>query len=372
MEPTVLIRRERRAAPRVPNWTAFPLARQVQQLISARGLLRRGDRAVIGVSGGADSVALLHVLTLLKGPLALTLTIVHIDHQLRATSADDARFVQALGARFNLPVIVEQRNVEAIAQRSGWSLEDGARRVRHQLFIEAADRVSARAILLAHTADDQAETVLMRLLRGAGPTGLGAMTLTRPCGQEPGPVRPNSLMVVRPLLQSWRADILTHLAKAKLTYRQDESNQDVRFLRNRIRHELLPLLEREYNPNIRTGLLQLAEQCRVDTGALAAGVRRIWKRTVKGLPSGQWSVSISTLRRQPLALQRQVIREMIRALQGDLARFEFRHWLVLEQLMVAKPVGTVTDLPGGIRCIKGQDRLVCERAAKPAADPLED
>jgi tRNA(Ile)-lysidine synthase len=307
---------------------------------------------MVGVSGGADSVALLHILVRLQAPLRLKLSIVHVDHQLRPDSAADAAFVQALAARFKIPAVIEQRDVEALCRTHRWSLEDGARRIRYESFVKAAARWSAGVVALAHTADDQAETVLMRLLRGSGLTGLAGIPVTREA---------EGIRIVRPLLNCWRHEILDYLADAGLTYRQDASNADRRFVRNRIRHELLPLLAREYNPKIKQALVQLAGHSRVDSTYLESAALRHWKRMARPSRRGQVCLRLPALARQPQALQRQLLRQALRQLQGDLNQFEFRHWLQLERMLGPRAARAAVDLPGGVRVVREQDRLCFQR-----------
>ncbi len=321
-----------------------------QQLVSGK------PRMIVAVSGGADSVALLHVLVALRPLLQSTLHVAHLDHGLRGASREDAQFVQRLGVQWNVPTTIERRPVRDICHREGWSLEDGARRMRYQFFLDVARRVSAEYVALAHTADDQAETVLMRLLRGTGLTGLGAMPITRPladAGEGAG------IWVIRPLLEVWRRDILAYLEAHRLSYREDATNRDSRFLRNRIRHELLPLLEQHYNPRVKGALTQLAEQSRWDERYLQDAARRQWKRLVKiQAPSAVW-IRVSSFLRQPKALQRHLVRQAVQSVRGDLMRFEFRHWREIERLFVERPLGTQLHLPGGVELRREEDRVLC-------------
>lgn len=327
-----------------------PLLDRVRRAIAAHRLLAAGDRIVAAVSGGADSVALLHLLVSLQPSLRLVLHIAHLDHGLRPESAQDAAFVQGLGERWGVPTTIERREVAAICAREGWSLEDGARRVRYQFLLDAARRARAGRVALAHTADDQAETVLMRLLRGSGLLGLGAIPITRQLDDD--------IAVVRPLLQVWRRELLGYLEEHGVTYREDATNADGRFVRNRIRRELLPLLERDYNPAIKKALTQLAEQSRCDDAYLQEAAGRQWKRMVKDRRPARIEISMAMFRRQPNALQRQLIRLAVRQLQGDLSRFEFRHWLEVERLFLDRPEGSVVDLPDGLRFRRDGERVV--------------
>lgn len=324
-----------------------PLVARIRHAITDLQLIRRHDRVVVGVSGGADSVALLHLLVRLRPSLRLTLYVVHVDHQLRAESAEDAAFVQELAARFNVPAVIERRDVAALCRREGWSLEDGARRIRYQCFLESAARYSTRVVALAHTADDQAETVLMRVLRGSGLTGVAGIPVTRDAA---------GIRIVRPLLGCWRREIVAYLASAGLTARDDASNADRRFVRNRIRHELLPALSRDYNPNIKAALVQLAGHSRIDETYLQSAARRCWKRVAR-TSHGDVSLKLTTLARQPEALQRQLVRHALREIRGDLNQFEFRHWLELERLLKPRASHAEVHLPGGVRVRRERDRL---------------
>lgn len=334
------------------------LLAQVRRTIAAHRLLSAGDRVVVAVSGGADSVALLHVLISLQPLVRLTLHVAHLDHGVRATSHEDASFVDTLARRWRIPSTIERRDVKALCARAGWSLEDGARRVRYQFLDEVARRYGMRRIALAHTADDQAETVLLRLVRGTGLMGLGAIPVMRKL--ESG------VWVVRPILEIWRQDILAYLNEVGLNHRDDETNRDQRFVRNRIRGELLPLLARRYNPNIKHTLTQLADQSRWDYAYLHAAAGRQWKRATKAShPSHDIAISVRVFRHQPKALQRQLVRRAVEHLRGTVGQLEFRHWLEVERLFLSRPVGTLLALPGGVQFRRERDRVVCERLSPP-------
>lgn len=330
---------------------------RVQQAVIRHQLMQPRARIIVAVSGGADSVALLHLLIQLRQAWKLTLHVAHLDHGLRAASAEDAAFVEALGTRWHLPTTIETRDVGAVCARHGWSLEEGARHVRYEFLLEVARRHSAHAIATAHTADDQAETVLMRLLRGTGLMGLGAIPMKRQQGQ---------IWIVRPLLGLWRREIVAYLQEAHLTYREDLTNTDPRFVRNRIRHELLPLLERDYNPNVKGALAQLAEQSQWDYTYLQEAAGRQWKRTVKIRPSAVVEVSVAAFLHQPPALQRQLVRQAIQQVKGDLRSFEFRHWMEIQRLFTERPIGALVNLPGDVQLRRDKDRVMCQRITQRA------
>ncbi len=243
-------------------------------------------RLLVGVSGGADSVALLHLLVE-KGCRP---HVCHLNHRWRGAEADaDAEFVRALAGKLKLPVTIKARKVGPT--------EDAARKARHEFFHECAKATGIHTLALAHTADDQAETILLRLIRGAGPTGLAGMAAEREFGK---------LHVVRPLLNISRSEIVEYLQARGLAWREDASNRDVRFLRNRVRHVLLPLLEREFNPGIRRVLLRTAEVLRAEAAAdepTSAQRREIRRRLgplgfkqveeVRKRIGGEWEVKLT-------------------------------------------------------------------------------
>jgi len=212
-------------------------------------MLAGGETVLVAVSGGADSVALLHLLHELAPVWRLTLHVLHVDHGLRPDSAADGRFVRELGERLGVPVDVERVHV------GPGSVEAAARAARYAALEAAAARVGAARIALGHTLDDQAETVLMRVLEGAGVRGLAAIP----------PVRGR---IIRPLLDIRRAALRDMLAAEGLDWVEDPSNRDPKFLRNRIRHELLPLLAAAYSPDVVESLARVARVARETVNAL--------------------------------------------------------------------------------------------------------
>ncbi len=246
--------------------------------------LAPGEALLVGVSGGADSVALLSVLV----EVGWQPHVCHLNHQLRGADSDgDAEFVRQLATRYGLPSSIEACTVARD--------EDSARRARQEFFGRVAERTGLKKLVLAHTADDQVETFLMRLLRGAGVPGLVGIWPERQLG---------TLRVIRPLLKVRRLEIMEYLTAKKLSYREDKSNADTRFTRNRIRHELLPLLEREYNPAIRDVLLSTAEILRDEDFYL---LHHVAQRFYMAACQND-AVNVKTLANYPTAIQRRVLR----------------------------------------------------------------
>jgi tRNA(Ile)-lysidine synthase len=232
------------------------LRARVLRTIEAHAMLARGRRALVALSGGSDSVALLHVLRELEseGQLALA-GVAHFNHTLRAAADQDEAFCRNLAAKLGLPFEAGRGDVRALARAERRSLEDAARRARYAFLETAAERLKADVVAVGHTRDDQAETFLLRLLRGAGPRGLAG-------------IRPISGRVIRPLIAISRNELRAYIAERRLEFREDESNADVTIARNRVRHELLPAL-REFSPNAVDVLAREADVARQDEDFLS-------------------------------------------------------------------------------------------------------
>lgn len=229
----------------------------VRTTLDHLGVPGGGETVVVGLSGGADSVALVDTLAELGRLRGFAVVAAHLDHGLRRDAADDAAFCANLCAHLGVPLECGRADVRARAAREGGGLEDAARRERYAFLRRVKQERGAAWIAVAHTRDDQAETLLLRLLRGAGLTGLRAM-------------RPRSGDVLRPLLRASRADVLHHLAARGLAWREDPTNADPALLRNRVRHELLPYLEARFNPQARAALARSAALLADDEQALRA------------------------------------------------------------------------------------------------------
>mgnify|MGYP001271705734 CR=1 FL=1 len=275
------------------------MLRRIDQTIRDRALLRRGQHVVIGCSGGADSIALLHALWFLREHWQLRLTVAHLHHGLRGADADaDADFVRDLCARRGLPFLVEHIAVPAVqADSPGHSMEMAARAARHAFFLRALRETGAHAVALAHHRDDQAETVLMRLLGGAGLEGLAGMAYRA----EPQP----GLVIIRPMLDMSRAEARAFLARHRLAWRDDASNTDLAILRNRVRHRLLPMLAAEGFPAAVAALVRLADIAREENAGAAA-----WRARQK-IPRRDQPLSVRGWTRRSVADQRRRLRAWI-------------------------------------------------------------
>ena len=208
------------------------------------------DSVLVAVSGGPDSVCLLTLFKLIQRPLNLKLAAAHVNHRLRKSSDRDEAFVKSLCGKYKIPLYVRRVDVSSVARKRQLSLEEAGREVRYNFFIRQAKRLRLKKIATAHTCDDQAETVLMRLIRGAGVKGIAAIRAKR--SQE-------GLDIIRPLLNVSKETILNTLRASSISYRKDPSNRSTLYLRNRIRRNLLPQIQREYNRQFQRNLVNLAD-----------------------------------------------------------------------------------------------------------------
>ena len=297
----------------LPSRTICPvqdLHKRVLAYLRSRELMRAGDRVCVAVSGGADSVALLRLLLDLRAELGIVLSVAHVNHNLRGADADaDAAFVAALSAEHRLELHAASEDVRAYAQQHSMSLEAAGRKLRYRCFSRLLREGIATRVATAHTADDQAETVLLRLLRGSGPRGLRGILPSRHTRVEAGD--PPALSsrgvegrILRPLLSTRRADLRSYLRDIGQLWREDASNSDLAFARNRVRAELLPLLERDYNSSLVHVLASTAEIARAEEEFWDAELARLAPEVLT--PTGR--LRVRELLRQPLAVQRRLIR----------------------------------------------------------------
>jgi tRNA(Ile)-lysidine synthase len=286
----------------------------VVRFIREHALMNAGDRVGVAVSGGPDSVALLRMLLELRADLGIVVAaVVHFNHQLRGKESEaDERFVRALAEKHGLEFLRAEGDTAAAAETSGEGVEAAARKQRYEFFADVLRAGNMDCIATGHTLDDQAETVLMRVLRGAGTRGLAAIRpMVRIVEVKSGEQR-----IVRPVLGVRRADVVEYLRGVKQDFREDASNRDPRFLRNRIRHELLPLLERGYNPQIAEALAQMAEIARAEEQHSERELSEAWREVARwkaetATPGKGRGVILAAraLARLPLALQRRILQQ---------------------------------------------------------------
>ena len=272
---------------------------RVREFVRQHDLIARGTRVLAAASGGSDSVALVLILRALADAGELTVSgVAHFNHQLRPSADDDERFTASLAQRLGLPFFADREDVAARARRQRRSLEDAARTARHHFFERARVASGADLIALGHTRDDQAETVLLRLTRGAGLRGLGGM-------------HPKNGAIVRPLLACRRHELRACLAEQSEPFVEDESNEDVSIPRNRVRAELLPLLEARFNPAIVDVLADQAEISRDTWAWVSAKESELDARSVRRSTAADGApvceIDVAELTAAPLALRRALL-----------------------------------------------------------------
>ena len=317
------------------------LEQRVLQFIREQGLIEGEEVLLVGVSGGPDSVCLLHILSELHETLGVSLHIAHLDHMLRgADSAADSRYVSDLAQRLGTPATVERRDVGAYQKEHRLSLEEAARKVRYDFYCDVAESIGAKRIALGHTKDDQVETILMHLVRGTGLAGLRGM---QPITTWQG--RGGTLLLVRPLLEVTRVEIEEYCRAHELKPRRDVSNYSPAFLRNRLRYELVPLLE-SYNRNISGALLRTARTAADDLSFLEEHVSVAWSQVVTEQPNGLLLNSEALLSLHP-SLQRHLLRRVLGQILGELTDIQLIH---IEKMMdaLSKPAGRRLSLPRGL------------------------
>lgn len=312
----------------------------VRRTILDYDMISPGEQVVIGVSGGPDSIALLHCLKRLSTELKFGIFVVHINHGVRPESEEEAEFVKRFAAGLEVPIVVRRINGKALKQGS---FQELARDARRQIFTEVSNDVGAAKIALGHNANDQAETVLQRLLRGGGTTGLGG-------------IHPKRDRIIRPLLFVQRYEIEQYLQEQGLEYRTDLSNFKPVYLRNKIRLELLPLLEREYNPRLVNILGKSARVLQEEDAFLEELAEHEFLTSVSKI-DGSYLVSLSMFSR-PLPIAKRVVRKVCAKLTMDPRGLEYDHVSRIIEFARIGYSGGFLELPNGVKVYKEQQALL--------------
>ena len=344
------------------------LEQRVINFIQEHNLFSVGDKLVVAVSGGADSVCLLHILMQCRAELGVELHVAHLDHQIRGAESDsDARYVSDLAKRLGVPATIERRDVAAYRDQEGGSLEEVAREIRYSFLAEVTGGIGASRVVVGHTCDDHIETILMHLLRGAGTAGL--------CGLQPRSIlqcggNGEWLEVVRPLLNVTRQETLDYCQRHNLAPRSDSSNESLSFLRNRVRLELLPVL-RSYNPSIDKALLRLAGIAGDDVYFIEEQASSLWKELTREEDDVIY-LDRDKMVALPRAIQRQVFRGAVKQLRGNLRDVEADHIEAMVDFL-SKPAGKTLCLPDGLTLSTeyGQLVLTSAQASTCPLPPLE-
>ena len=327
-----------------------------------------GRCIVAAVSGGPDSMALLLLLERLRSSLDFALHMAHADHGLRGEeSREDARFVEAAARGLGLPFTLGLLDVSALRAERRMSIEEAAREARYAFLAETASALGAPVVALGHTADDQAETLLMRLLRGSGSAGLAGMTAV---SSLPAARRGDRIALVRPLLDFTKAETRAYCTFRDVTPREDSSNTALEITRNRVRLELLPMLER-YNPRIRQALLRLGASAALDHDFLVQAADEARDRLAADSEQGGVSISRAGFLALHPALRRHVLRRVYAELAGSAVGLSHRHVEDMARLASGR-TGARLSLPGGLAFEVGYDtlRLAPAHARTESAAPI--
>jgi tRNA(Ile)-lysidine synthase len=331
---------------------AETLLDRVAGIISRYSMLEPGDRVGVAVSGGADSVVLLHLLHLLAPRLQITLALLHVNHQLRGAESDaDEEFVGALAAALEVNLLVTSGTV------TGGNLEQAAREIRRKFFQKCMREHQLRRVALGHTRGDQAETVLFRLLRGSGLAGLAGMQ----------PVTPDGL--IRPLLTTSREEIREWAIAEGVSWREDSSNANRQFARNRLRNEAIPLLSREFNVNLEGVLAGTAELAQTEEDYWSEQIEGTYREIAKRNALGS-ILQVQALKALHLAVQRRVIRRALREVRGDLRSLDFAHIDAVLQICYSAHGHDRVIVPG-VDALRSFDQLLLTRPGELNSGPRD-
>jgi len=320
---------------------------KVKKTIKKYRMLESGDRVIVGVSGGPDSMALLYVLNQIKEEYNLVLKVAHLNHGFRGKEAKkEAQFVEDTAKKLELPFEVKTFDVPAYKKKSSLSSQEAARVIRYQFLEDVKEQFHASKIALGHNTDDQAETMMMWLLRGSGLKGLGGMPPVREGG------------IIRPLIEATREEIETFIKAEGIPFVIDSSNQKTKYLRNRLRHEVFPLLKKNYNPQLVKSLVQTASILRTENEYLEGIAEDALKKILVSKEKESVVIDVNGLLALPLAIQLRCLRGALEQVKGDLRRITFTHLYDILKIVGSDMPNKRLKLPQGIRVEKSYQKLI--------------
>jgi tRNA(Ile)-lysidine synthase len=319
--------------------------KNIEQVL--KGLIVPGDKVLVGVSGGADSIALLHALHWFSRVQNYSLIVVHINHMSRGKDSDaDADFVESIAEKLKLPFYLKKIDVGIERLQLKTSFQDAARIIRYQFFEETLQATGGNKVALGHSADDQVETILMNIVRGTGLKGLAGIPQVRG-------------YIIRPFLEIHRKDLEIYLEEKDISFRDDSSNSDKKYLRNRIRHELIPHLE-TYNPGIRKCLQEMSGIAREEDFLLSQMVRDIFKKKSRFLEGSEQNIvwGINDFQSYPLALRQRLVREIFCRITGDMQAITAHHVQQIINLFNSPKSGKALNIPRGVTVTCSYDSVL--------------
>jgi tRNA(Ile)-lysidine synthase len=311
------------------------LIEKVKKFITNNQLIEPGELVLLAFSGGVDSTALLHILLSFKEEINFKLALAHFNHMIRGEEADkDENFVRDVAEKEGLKLEIGRYDVPMLAKKQSLSLEDAARKARYEFLFRTAQKLNAQKIAIAHNRGDKAETFLINLLRGSGAKGLSGM-------------KPVQHKIIRPLLECQRGEIEQFLKKRHIQYRIDSTNIDTKYIRNRIRHNLIPYLEKQFNQNIESILVHEADIIAEEDNYLQAEARKIFDK-ISEIDEKESHFKINSLIELHKALQRRILRLAIQHIKVDLKRITWSHINDIIQIFIAPSNEAKITLPQGI------------------------
>ena len=331
--------------------TIIPLERTVCETIKAYGMCTQGQRVLVAVSGGIDSVVLLRCLFQIRKELGISLLVGHFNHQLRGKDAvRDEQFVKRLAQKLKLPFIVGSGDVRSHAARFRMSLEEAARTLRYDFFVRIAHERGIAVIALGHTVDDQAETVLIRLVKGTGLRGLSAI---RPI------LHYKKGCFIRPFIRVKRNDITRYARIKGIMHREDKTNKSLKFLRNKVRHRLLPLLEKQFNPQIKEALARLASSADTDMQYVVSAAHALLKQVIRKKEPQRIVLQRKKFLQYHPALCFRIIEEVLRMVSPR-STLDFEHWHYFWN-HVSRPRKTQITIDGNVDILIQYNDIVVSR-----------
>lgn len=342
------------------------MIKTLAQELFDEGLLKQDESVVVGVSGGPDSMALLHILLAINKLAGwnLQLHIAHLNHRLRGSDAEkDAAFVQAAADSLSLPCTIEARAIASLAENESGGIEEIGRRERYAFLERVCLQTHSRVIAVGHHADDNAETILHRILRGTGLRGLAGIPRDRPAARN-SPVR-----IIRPLLRMRRRTLREYLANEGVAFREDRSNASGEPMRNRIRNVVLPALEADINPQVRDALTRLGEQAQWLEEFLRETVQRTFETLIVSHTDQELILNADALARKSRIVQTELVRLAYRSFGLGEQQLSFAHLVSALELIADPASGKQIQFPGGMTLTKRYHQLI---ASLPTDEPREE